>query len=491
MEKTEADYLYAYAKKNWAFFADPDGIPYVKMYAKALEMRSTAFDDLLRDKYKKVRGRIISTSSLDRVKEMIGSESRRHIARQLVYQRVSAQGGKLFYDLANGNISTAEPPAFIQVTANGVQCVNQSPLMFAINEDQEPQPEPDTQVKADELLTLLKANFHLAHEKDYLLLACFLVACFIPDIEHPVCIFHGEKGAAKTTALNMLVQIIDPHKTGILSLPAKIEDLALMLHKHYIVGFDNLQRLKQDHSDILCMSCTGGRYTRRTLYSNDGITAWDLKCIVALTGIQIVATQPDLLDRSIVIRMEKLDETEYKTKSEVAKQFQKAKPQILGAVFDCLSQVLGRIKQVKLSAMTRMGDFCRYGYAIAEVLTGDGNRFLEVYRENISQVKEFIVTDDSLMQTLEVFMTEKSSFKGTCTELLNQLRETAQAKRIRIATDFPSTPNLLSQKINTATSELAAMGIQVEHKSLNRGRTIILRKKASSSTVQDKLPHRK
>lgn len=47
---------------------------------------------------------------------------------------------------------------------------------------------------------------------------------------------------------------------------------------------------------------------------------------MSLNGINIVATRPDLLDRSILLELERIPKTERKTEKEIEEEFEKDLP---------------------------------------------------------------------------------------------------------------------------------------------------------------------
>jgi hypothetical protein len=58
----------------------------------------------------------------------------------------------------------------------------------------------------------------------HLLFCVWLVTCFVPNIQHPMPIIHGEKGAAKSTACELLKTVIDPSSLSTLNITNKSSD---------------------------------------------------------------------------------------------------------------------------------------------------------------------------------------------------------------------------------------------------------------------------
>ena len=84
---------------------------------------------------------------------------------------------------------------------------------------------------------------------------------------------------------------------------------------------------------------------------------------VILNGITDVATRPDLLDRALVVMLPSIPEEERKPEAELWREFEEARPAILGALFDAISGALGSVGDVWLEGMPRMADFAVWATA--------------------------------------------------------------------------------------------------------------------------------
>ncbi|MCY0903250.1 MAG: hypothetical protein OWU32_13900 [Firmicutes bacterium] len=98
-------------------------------------------------------------------------------------------------------------------------------------------------------------------------------------------------------------------------LPNTLSDLALSLAGNYMPSYDNLDTLSADKSDLLCVAATGGGFSKRTLYTDEDETILFFQRCVTLNGINVVATRPDLLDRSIVRSFDRSNSSAFPRKS--------------------------------------------------------------------------------------------------------------------------------------------------------------------------------
>ena len=81
--------------------------------------------------------------------------------------------------------------------------------------------------------------------------------------------------------------------------------------------FDNLSELSEGCSDMLCRSVSGYGFSKRELYTNDDDVIYNIKRTIGINGINLTATKPDLLERSILIALERISTENRKQESEI------------------------------------------------------------------------------------------------------------------------------------------------------------------------------
>lgn len=311
------------------------------------------------------------------------------------------------------------------------------------------------------------------------LLAVYLVACLVPGIPHPVPVFHGEKGAAKSTALRVLRRLVDPAAQELLTMPHDRNELALTLSTNYLPAFDNLDGLHPWQSDMLCCAVTGGGISKRELYTDsDEVILSFLRC-PALNGINCAATRPDLLDRSIIFELERIPPESRKEEAEFWRGFEEARPAIVGGMFDALSGAMRIYPEVRLTGLPRMADFCRWGYAVAEALGIGGEIFLRAYLENIGKANEEAITGNPVAAAIVALMQGLPYWEGTAGALLEALEKVAETEKINTrAKSWPKAANSLSRRLVQVKSNLADAGIEMVdgHDAHAKHKIIVLRK---------------
>ena len=365
--------------------------------------------------------------------------------------RVAKHGNNFVYDLTNKSWSA------ITINTEGWKEIGNVPALFHRYNHQNPQVMPQ---KGGDLNKI----FDFINLKDSkLLFLGWLVTCFVPDIPHPLTIIYGEKGAAKSTACILLKRIIDPSVLETLTLSKDERTIIVNLQNNYFLPFDNVSSISGNISDILCRAVTGDAVQQRKLYTNNEDCIFTFKRCLAINGINNVANRADLLDRSLLFELERISEDDRRETSKVNESFEKERPYLLGAVFDILVKAMQIYPSVKLDKLTRMADFCRWGFAVGEALGGYGEEFLKEYHENQNKQNQEAINSDIVASLTVEFLEDKLEWSGRVSDLYNELCDLARKKGINTNTkNFPGQPNALSRRYKGIKSNLNNMGIMIE-----------------------------
>ena len=275
-----------------------------------------------------------------------------------VHNRVAWANGNLYYDLSDGKWRVVE------ITPEGWKILDHPPVYFRRMDHQMPQTEPVAGGNVHEVFDFV----NIPERADQILFLSVLVSSFVPGIPHPIPILHGEQGSAKSYTLKILRRLIDPSQPEVLSFPRDTKELVQKLDHHWCGYFDNVSNLSDWVSDMLCRAVTGEGFSKRRLYTDDEDVIFSFQRCLGLNGVTLVATKPDLLDRSILFGFERIPPHRRKREAELDMQFEKARGRILGAIFDALVQAMETHAHVDLSELPRMADFAVWGTAIAEAL---------------------------------------------------------------------------------------------------------------------------
>ena len=378
--------------------------------------------------------------------------------------RVVQLDNAFWYNLSNDDWNA------VKITNDGWEIVENPPILFKRFRHQNCQLEPSTESNIRKILQYINI------QENQTLFLCWLVSCFVPNIPHAMPIFFGEKGAAKTTACILLKKLIDPSVLDTLTIQKNPRSLAVNLQQHWFLPFDNVSRIDEETSDTLCRAITGGGIQQRKLCTDADDYIFTFQKCLALNGINNVANRPDLLDRSILIELSRIDESNRRELAELMANFEKDLPHILGGIFDTLSKAMSLYPTVKLDTLPRMADFARWGYAIGEALGGLGNEFLEQYNANQGKRNIEVLNTDIVATLVVAFMKDKSEWTGLISELYNQLSAMAPQYGINSkGKEFPTVPQVFSRRLNNLRSNLAEVGITFVNTPTMYGAHIVLK----------------
>jgi len=368
--------------------------------------------------------------------------------------RIVSQNGALWYDLCNGRA--------VRITKEGWEVTSDVPVLFLTVRHQLPQVEP---VKGGDIRELLKfvnvPGGASVESATPLLLLAWIITAFIPTFPQPVLILHGPQGSAKTSTFKLLRKLLDPSLTETISFPDSVTEFAQIAAHNYFVAFDNISTLSKGFSDVLCRACTGDGFTKRKLFTDDEDIVFTYRRTIALNGINIAATKADLLDRSLLIGLERV--SYFGREQGYWPRFEEARPRILGGIFDVLVEVLQNVGSVPETGSFRMADFAQYGCAVAGALGLNPVQFTKAYRDNIAK-QDYEALSSTLLGTVLVrFARRVGKFEDTPTRLLQELNAEATSVTLNARDHFwPKTEGWMMRRINEIKINLQNVGIAVE-----------------------------
>ncbi|MGC1929285.1 MAG: hypothetical protein WA667_09950 [Candidatus Nitrosopolaris sp.] len=104
-----------------------------------------------------------------------------------------------------------------------------------------------------------------------------------------------------------------------------------------------------------CIASTGGRSTKRNLYTDDEDIVYEYIRSLGFTGINAALTESDALDRSILIEPDRIKPTEMKTeKFDLDHAFDSIKGQVLGYILDTIVKAMQIRPTIVLDSVSRM-----------------------------------------------------------------------------------------------------------------------------------------
>ena len=464
------------------FFKNDTEEPYaafsIDNHWEVMDMKSNRFKSYLMKLYFDYKQSVPGSDALKQAIELLKAKAIFSDKEVALKRRINKLDDKNYYDLCSPVWNAVE------ITKEGCTIQANPPILFTRGRNMREQVEPDFLVSPQEIFDLVEKHFRFKKESDKILFTTYLVSCFIPEIQHTILILFGEKGAAKSTIMKMIKSIVDPAQQDLLSMPTSKQDLAVLLTNTYMPCFDNLEVVSKEKSNMLCMSATGGAFARRTLYTDSDETILSLKRCVVLNGINIVATQPDLLDRSILIELERIPDYERKTEKEIWESFNADKPKFLGAIFNTISRAMREYENINLTRLGRMADFTKWGCAIAKVIGIGEDEFLKCYINNQDTANDEVLSSNPIAASIIALMLNRCTWEGSVTEFLSTLERVAQRENIYILQNtWANNANVLSRRLNEIKSNLESIGIFFEIRNAGQYKKLTIRKENTENVT--------
>ena len=384
-----------------------------------------------------------------------------------LHDRVAWHGDEIWYDLTNSKWQV------VKISKDSWEIIDNPPTIFKRYPHHKEQVTP---IKNGDVKLFLN-YINVVNPEHQLLLLVFLISCFIPDFPHVMLVVFGAQGSSKSTLSKLARFVVDPSLIDVASFPHSQRELIQALAHHYFLFFDNVSHITEEESDTLCKAITGGGHVKRELYENDEDIIYTFMRCIGMNGINLVTTRPDLLERSLLLELERIDPENRKTEKELYQNFAKDLPSILGGIFDVLVKAIQIQPTIKLDSHHRMADWSLWGCAIAEALGYSKEEFLKAYQNNITRQSEMLLNENIVATTLFSFVEEKKEWEGTATELLQELYKKTPLDYFEKQEKYwPKSAASLMRKINELRTYLRQIGILVTTKMLGFERRIYLEK---------------
>ncbi|MGO9607105.1 MAG: hypothetical protein ACLQAT_27560 [Candidatus Binataceae bacterium] len=375
--------------------------------------------------------------------------------------RVANHRGKLYLDLCDRAWRAVE------IDADGWRIVTRPPPRFHRTRGSQPLPAPERGGGLDELRRFLNVD----HQGSTLIKA-FLVAALRPSVPCPILVAKGEQGAGKTTACRIISALVDPRTGALRGVPREVRDLTAAARNSWIVCFDNLSHLPDELADAACRLATGGGFGGRQLYSDHDEAIFDATRPLVFNAIpDLGAARPDFLDRAVIAELLDLKPEMRRDEAQFWREFEQARPRILGALLDAATAGLRNLPNVRLAQLPRMADFALWVNACEESLGMQPGEALTTYQSNRTDAHRLALESSPLYEPVAKLAQE--GFSGTVAELLVRLN-CMISENMRRSVRWPKAPNALSAALRRMASNLRAGGIEIQFSRADiRGRRVV------------------
>jgi len=441
--------------EEWETWHTPGKDAYVTIsfhdHEETWPIRSQTFKRFMAKRFYEEQEKAIGSDALSAAVNVIEAKALFDGEQHEIHVRVAEHDDKVYIDLCDDQWRVVE------VTPNGWQVIDESPVKFRRSRGMLRLPEPVRGGTVEEL-----RNFLNVDDANWPLVVAWLIGSMRPHGPYPALALVAEQGAGKSTTGRMLRELVDPNSAPLRAEPRDGRDLMIAANNSWCLCFDNLSHVPAWLSDALCRLSTGGGFATRELYSDMDEVIFDSQRPVLLTSIEEVATRSDLLDRCLIVWLPTIPEDSRRPEAELFDAFKTARPRILGAILNAVAGALRDLPNTTLSDLPRMADFALWVTAAERELGWQSGTFLSAYRGNRESANDLALESSPVGRPLMDLLEEKGDWCGTSGELLEALESQIndQTKRQKI---WPKNARSMSGHLKRLSPNLRAAGWDVKY----------------------------
>jgi len=384
---------------------------------------------------------------------------------QAVHQRIAwGADGSIWLDLCDDKWRA------VHITAEGWSVHATPTVYFTRRRGMLALPEPERGGSWDTLWRL--ANLQTSKQRT--MAVSWLLGTFRPSGPYPVLATEGEQGSGKSVVCRILRGLVDPNEATSRRPPRDERDLFIAAGNGHVIAYENLSGIPPWLSDALCTLSTGGGYATRTLYENAEETIINAQRPILLNGIDAIATRGDLRDRTLLLTLDQISDTNRKPEADLWAQYETATPQLLGLLLDAVSAALKNWSETKLDRSPRMADFARWIVSAEKggMLPWEPGEFLSTYRDAQAGMAAQTVESDRLAQAIIAMIAEQSgqTWFGTATALADKLRPYVldpDPKRDA----WLHNPRALGNRLRRVAPDLRTQNVYMDHDTVGHSKT--------------------
>jgi hypothetical protein len=411
-------------------------------------LRSKRFQGWLRQQYYERTWDAPSPAALNAALNVLEAQAQFDGPQRKISVRLAKQDGLIYLDLAD------EFWRCVEIGPNGWRIAEDPPVRFRRSAGMQPLPLP---VRGGSIESL--APF-FASENDFVLVVAWLLGALRAGGPFPVLAIAGEQGSAKTVLSKLLRALIDPSVAPVRALPRDEREMFIAASNGHVLAFDNLSGLPPWLSDTLCRLTSGGAFSTRRLFTDQDEILFAAARPIILNGIEEVITRPDLADRAILLMLAPIAERQRRPETALWREFELARPRILGALLDAAAHGLQMLPQVRLQWLPRMADFALWVAACETGFRPEG-AFEAAYSNNRRDAIENIVEADPVAARVREIMADRAQWAGSASDLLLAGANVAGNPMVGNRSGWPKSPRALAGRLRRAQTFLRTLGIEI------------------------------
>lgn len=436
-------------------FHTPQGLAYVAITTPdggtvCHPVRSEAMKGWVRLRYYFATGKTLGRDALTEALDLLEAKAVYTSPEDKVYLRLAGSDGDVYFDLGQAD------GAQVKITPTGWSVVIDGLPRFHRPNGFGMQVRPERGGNLLELRDLLQLD-----DKNWVLVLAFLLISLKPAHPYMVLLLSGGHGSGKSKISELLKRIIDPNALEKFRLPKDEHSLAIQAAMAWMLVYDNTSAVRWDLSDAICAMLTGGGFSTRKYYTDDEQRMFKNARPAIINGIGEFASQHDLLDRAIAIKLPPMPAGTRLTEKAINARFEAILPGILGCLFDIVSVALKLFDKVEPPTSVRMADAAQWLIA-AEPATGlPEGTFLRALEASVKEVTIENTINHPLVLALFRLLDSLGpgrTYEGTMGDLHDKLRN----EHGRLDPQLPQTASHLSNALQRLAHGMAEIGLKVE-----------------------------
>jgi hypothetical protein len=431
-------------------------------------IRSKRFRAWLRRRYYEATGQGASAAEIRSALDLLEARAQFDAPERAVHIRIAEHAGHIYLDLAD------EHWRAVEIGTDGWRVIGCPPVRFRRPAGMLPLPVPEQGASIE----ALNSFFNLSNANDFVLIVAWLLTALRPGGPYPLLAISGEQGSAKTVLSKLLKALIDPNVAPVRALSREERELMIAANNGYLLAFDNLSGLPNWLSDALCRLASGGSFAVRQLYTDQEEVLFESTRPILLNGIEDVVSRPDLGDRAIFLTLPPIANEHRRPESELWREFEIARPRILGALLGAAVHGLRAMGRVHVDRLPRMADFALWATACETTLWPAGT-FAQAYAANRRAAIESIVEADPVATCVHALMIDRTIWTGSASDLLRLCAERARID-ISSGTAWAKNPRALAGRLRRAQTFLRTLGIEITFSREGRTGTRMIRVSTSA-----------
>ena len=467
---------------TYAALTLPTGLPDRPTREQAVEIEEEEFDLFLRRcVYEQTKGGV-SDAALATAAGVFKARATFDGVVEKVFHRtgmVERDGEEVHYfDLGD---DTGEA---VETAVGGIRFVPDPPVNFVRPQGMLPVPRPTFGGSIKKLRRFLNVS-----HTGFMVVVAWLVMALLPKGRpFPILIVTGRQGAGKSSLVKALVGLVDACDSPLQRFPKHPDDLWLIAKWQRAVGLDNVRKVLKDWSDDICRILSGDNALRkRRHYSNGRMYVVDANNPMILAGIGGVANEPDLLDRSVAVKMNRIDRTKRNSEEKTAAAYEDLRAETLGCLLEGVQLWLKARRDGTLfeGDLPRMADFGQVARAAAPAFGFDPEAVQQAMDTSVAEVEAEMMETYPLVNAIAAAALEGS-------DVLKDLRVhprdpsvlSAQPQKyfnkafalmgVRSGRGLPPNASELSKQFKKCEGPLERMGITFEDRHPGHGRGFVI-----------------